>query len=194
MSTVKAAVRRDPDVRTVDVVIFVSGGIVTLSGPVSTSHQRSRAEQLASEVEGVTAVVNEIVVSNGGPGHHIGPFGKVREGHGLFHRVKQGHCRQLPVKPMFLARYPSTVLLIVLLSLAAAVEARSQELLREEEKKSNSRFKYNLGLYKPSYGIYDEILERTEPGPESLREVLKLPSWLIVGGQQCTRYETLNGR
>jgi hypothetical protein len=95
---------------------------------------------------------------------------------------------------MFLARYPSSVLLIVLLSLAAAFEARSQELLREEEKKGNARFKYNLGLYKPDYGIYDEILERTEPGPESLREVLKLPSWLIVGGQQRTRYETLNGR
>jgi osmotically-inducible protein OsmY len=61
---VKAVVRRDPDVRTVDVVIFVSGGVVTLSGTVSTSHQRSRTERLASEVEGVTAAVNEIVVSN----------------------------------------------------------------------------------------------------------------------------------
>ncbi|WP_447987158.1 BON domain-containing protein [Nitrospira sp. Nam74] len=39
-------------------------GVVTLRATVSTSHQRSRAEQLASEVEGVTAVVNEIVVSN----------------------------------------------------------------------------------------------------------------------------------
>jgi hypothetical protein len=61
---VKAAVRRDPDVRTVDVVVFVSDGIVTLTGIVSTPHQRSQAEQVASEVEGVTAVVNHIAVSN----------------------------------------------------------------------------------------------------------------------------------
>lgn len=61
---VKTAVRRDPEVRTVDVVVLVSGGVVTLSGTVSTSHQRARAEQLASEVEGVTAVVNHIAVSN----------------------------------------------------------------------------------------------------------------------------------
>ncbi len=95
---------------------------------------------------------------------------------------------------MFPIRYRSRVLLIVLLSLAAALEARSQELLREEEKNGNSKVKYNLGLYEPAYGIYDEILQRTEPGPESLREVLRLPTWLIVGGQQRTRYETLNGR
>ncbi len=61
---VKAVVRRDPDVRTVDVVVFVSGGVVTLSGTVSTPHQRSQAEQLASQVEGVTAVVNKINVSS----------------------------------------------------------------------------------------------------------------------------------
>ena len=61
---VKAAVRRDPDVRTVDVVVFVSGGVVTLSGTVSTPHQRSQAEKLASQVEGVTAVVNKIKVSS----------------------------------------------------------------------------------------------------------------------------------
>lgn len=64
---VKAAVRRDPDVRTVDVVVFVRGGVVTLSGTVSTPHEKSQAEQLASQVEGVTAVVNEIAVSNISP-------------------------------------------------------------------------------------------------------------------------------
>jgi hypothetical protein len=61
---VKAVVRRDPDVRTVDVVIYVSRGVVTLTGIVSTPDQKSRAEQLASEVEGVTAVVNHIAVSD----------------------------------------------------------------------------------------------------------------------------------
>lgn len=61
---VKAAVRRDPDVRTVDVVVFVSKGVITLSGTVSTPHQRSQAEKLASEVEGITAVVNHIAVSS----------------------------------------------------------------------------------------------------------------------------------
>ena len=64
---VKAAVRRDPDVRTVDVVIFVSDGAVTLSGTVLTPHQKSQAEQLASQVEGVVAVVNHITVSDGKP-------------------------------------------------------------------------------------------------------------------------------
>lgn len=64
---VKAVVRRDPDVRTVDVVVFVRGGVVTLSGTVSTAHQRSQAEQLASRVEGVAAVVNKIAVSNISP-------------------------------------------------------------------------------------------------------------------------------
>lgn len=61
---VKAAVRRDLDVRTVDVLVFVSSGVVTLSGTVSAPLQRAKAEQLASEVEGVTAVVNHIAVSS----------------------------------------------------------------------------------------------------------------------------------
>ncbi len=61
---VKAAVRRDPDVRTVDVVVFVSRGVGTLSGTVSTAQQKSRAEQLASQVEDVAAVVNKITVSD----------------------------------------------------------------------------------------------------------------------------------
>lgn len=60
---VKAAVRRDPEVRTLDVVVFVSGGVVTMSGMVSTAQQKSRAEKLASEVRGVTAVINHIEVS-----------------------------------------------------------------------------------------------------------------------------------
>ncbi|GKS58060.1 alginate export family protein [Nitrospira sp.] len=59
---------------------------------------------------------------------------------------------------------------------------------------ADSDFAFNLGHYQPSYGIYDEILDLTEPGPESLSEVLGMPSWLILGVTQRTRYESLQGR
>jgi hypothetical protein len=168
---VKAAVRRDPDVRTVDVVVLVSGGVVTLSGTVTAPHQRSQAENLASEVDGFIDGQSHRGVERT-PVRPYPPIRIMLERPWRVHCVKQGHCRQPAGEPMFLARYLQSVLLIVLFSLAVAAEARGQELLREEEKTGGPRFKHSLGLYEPSYGIYDEILERTEPGPESLREVL----------------------
>ncbi len=84
------------------------------------------------------------------------------------------------------------VLFFVLLSLVPA-QARGQEMTRKDEE-GERRLKYTAGMYEPAYGIYDEILERTEESPESLREALGLPNWLILGGQQLTRYESLDGR
>ncbi len=90
----------------------------------------------------------------------------------------------------------ATGVLSAVFILTMTLQALGQELLQRETEKGGKapEFKYNLGLYKPDYGIYDEILERTEPGPQSLREAVNMPTWLIVGGQHRTRYETLDGR
>lgn len=87
-------------------------------------------------------------------------------------------------------------LVVVLLTSLVGSEAIGQEVLQDnrDPHEGDRRFKNNLGLYQPNYGIYDEILERTEPGPESLREILKTPQWLIFGGEHRTRYETLDRR
>jgi hypothetical protein len=85
--------------------------------------------------------------------------------------------------------------LVLLLANFVGTEASGQEVLQDNHApQEDLRFKHDLGLYQPNYGIYDEILERTEPGPESLREALRTPQWLIFGGEYRIRYETLDGR
>ena len=83
---------------------------------------------------------------------------------------------------------------MMLISFASTIGTLGQDALAGDKRTEDDRPEYNLGLYEPAYGIYDEILEVTERGPESLREVLKLPRWLILGGQHRARYETLDGR
>jgi hypothetical protein len=83
---------------------------------------------------------------------------------------------------------------MIIISFSLSVGTVGQDALAVDKEREGDRPEYNLGLYEPEYGIYDEILEVTERGPQSLRQVVKLPRWLIVGGQQRTRYETLNGR
>ena len=97
-------------------------------------------------------------------------------------------------------RSVSGLLLGVVLAWAVACEALAQEGPGSGSKETSEasgdgpEFEFNLGHYEPSYGIYDEILELTEPGPESLREALGTPAWLMYGVTQRTRYESLQGR
>ena len=91
------------------------------------------------------------------------------------------------------------LLLGVVLPLAMICEVLGQDTEAGSKEASEAprigpEFEFNLGHYEPSYGIYDEILEVTEPGPESLREFLGTPPWLIYGVTQRTRYESLQGR
>lgn len=61
----------------------------------------------------------------------------------------------------------------------------------QQDEESERRLKYTAGMSEPSYGIYDEILERTEPRPESLREALRLPNGWSSDARQGTRHASL---
>jgi len=58
---------------------------------------------------------------------------------------------------------------------------------------SKERVKYLLGMYETQVGIYDEILDETKVGPGLLHQALHAPRWLVLGGEQRTRYEGLDG-
>ena len=59
---VKAAFVKDPVVSAMDVKVDTFKGTVQLSGFVDTAEQKSRAEQIAAGVNGVSAVKNNITV------------------------------------------------------------------------------------------------------------------------------------
>jgi hyperosmotically inducible periplasmic protein len=59
---VKAAFVKDPVVSAMDVKVDTFKGTVQLSGFVDTAEQKTRAEQLAAGVSGVSAVKNNITV------------------------------------------------------------------------------------------------------------------------------------
>ncbi len=61
------------------------------------------------------------------------------------------------------------------------------------QSESRERVRYLLGVYENQIGIYDEILDRTKVGPGLLHQALHAPRWLILGGEQRTRYEGLDG-
>jgi len=44
--------------------VVVNGGVVTLTGPVASADERTRIEQLATSVPGVTKVENQLDVTN----------------------------------------------------------------------------------------------------------------------------------
>lgn len=58
------ALARDPFVERYEVKVVVDRGIVDLYGTVDTFYQKSRAEDLASRVEGVAVVDNNLIVSD----------------------------------------------------------------------------------------------------------------------------------
>jgi hyperosmotically inducible periplasmic protein len=62
---VKAAFVRDPLVKALDVSVDTFKGTVQLSGFVDTPEQKSRAEQIAGGIAGVSAVKNNITVKTG---------------------------------------------------------------------------------------------------------------------------------
>lgn len=61
---VKAAFVRDPLVKALDVKVDTFKGTVQLSGFVDTPEQKTRAEQVAAGVAGVSAVKNNITIKS----------------------------------------------------------------------------------------------------------------------------------
>jgi osmotically-inducible protein OsmY len=59
---VKAAFVKDPIVKAIDVKVDTFKSIVQLSGFVETQEQKSRAEQLATGIQGVQRVQNNISI------------------------------------------------------------------------------------------------------------------------------------
>ena len=60
---VNASLAQDPDLSALKINVDTVDGKVTLNGPAPTTVARDRAETLAKNVEGVTAVNNQLVVS-----------------------------------------------------------------------------------------------------------------------------------
>jgi hyperosmotically inducible protein len=54
----------DPDVKELDISVTTEEGVVYLTGRVSRLDQRTEAERLAAETEGVRSVVNHIQVGD----------------------------------------------------------------------------------------------------------------------------------
>jgi osmotically-inducible protein OsmY len=61
----RAALNADAELKGVNPVIEIKGGVVTLTGKVATAAQKSRAEQVARGVAGVKSVNNQLQVSAG---------------------------------------------------------------------------------------------------------------------------------
>ena len=59
---VKSALITEPGLKSGDINVAAANGIVTLQGTADTAENRQKAAQLASNVEGVRALRNEIVV------------------------------------------------------------------------------------------------------------------------------------
>ena len=66
-ATVKTKLAGDPAINAIYVNVDTSHGQVTLSGKVALAEQKVEAEKVARKVEGVTSVVNQLVVT-GTPG------------------------------------------------------------------------------------------------------------------------------
>lgn len=59
---VKAALVAEPGLKSLAINVNTFGGVVTLRGTADSQSNRQKAEQLASNVEGVRSVRNELVV------------------------------------------------------------------------------------------------------------------------------------
>ncbi len=70
---VKSKLAMDPDTSALKVDVDTDGGVVTLTGAVDTQAEKAQAGQIAENTEGVTRVINNIVVApnatgDSGPG------------------------------------------------------------------------------------------------------------------------------
>ena len=61
---VKTVLLADPDVKSFDVAVVTSKGEVLLSGFINNRAQMDRAVEIASAVEGVQRVTNEMSIKN----------------------------------------------------------------------------------------------------------------------------------
>jgi hyperosmotically inducible protein len=66
-SAVKSELRHEPVYKFSDVDVKTFGGVVQLSGFVSSEEQKRRAGEIAQHTEGVSQVVNNITLKPNGP-------------------------------------------------------------------------------------------------------------------------------
>ena len=59
---VKSALVTEPDLKARDIDVETTNGVVTLQGTADSAENRQKAAQVASNIEGVKAVKNQIVV------------------------------------------------------------------------------------------------------------------------------------
>jgi len=64
-SRVKSAIDSDSNLKSLTINVDTMAGVVTLKGTADTQENRQKAEQIASSVEGVRNVKNELVVVSG---------------------------------------------------------------------------------------------------------------------------------
>ncbi len=62
---VKSALIAEPNLKAMSIDVDTTGGVVTLKGTTANFEQKQKAEQLASTIEGVRSVRNELVVVRG---------------------------------------------------------------------------------------------------------------------------------
>lgn len=61
-AAVSAGLARDPDLSAIKINVDTKGGAVSLQGPAPTAAAKSRAEEIAKAVQGVTSVDNKLEV------------------------------------------------------------------------------------------------------------------------------------
>lgn len=67
-ATVKTQLAADPDVAAHNIDVDTNKGIVTLSGTVEDQNEKQEAERIASGVDGVQRVINNLTVDSGAAG------------------------------------------------------------------------------------------------------------------------------
>jgi hyperosmotically inducible protein len=63
---VKAAIFLEPALKSLNITVDTTGGIVTLSGTIDTPEKQERALQIAQNVDGVKTVNNQLSVKSAG--------------------------------------------------------------------------------------------------------------------------------
>lgn len=61
-ASVSAGLAKDPDLSAIRINVDTKGGVVTLNGPAPTAAAKTRAEEIAKSVQGVSSVDNRLEV------------------------------------------------------------------------------------------------------------------------------------